>query len=223
MTAAHPFWSVERQAWVPMIELAIDERLQAKDGSAPKVLARNLQTEPEPVYNIEVDGDHCYRVGEQGLLVHNASCSDISSFSNYSQTFLFESPVGHGVPLFQATGDGKARGVLVYGTQMARLESGETDPGQWLLTHVPGGVGSGLTLAWSHVEGHAVSIMRQCCIMEATLYINRKPCDYSPAVCQTAIPRLLPSGYVLHVVYETADGMGTATGRFVGGVGWQEP
>ena len=27
----------------------------------------------EPVYNIEVDGDHVYRVGEQGLLVHNAS------------------------------------------------------------------------------------------------------------------------------------------------------
>jgi hypothetical protein len=25
------------------------------------------------VYNIEVEGDHCYRVGEQGLLVHNLS------------------------------------------------------------------------------------------------------------------------------------------------------
>ena len=27
----------------------------------------------EPVYNIEVDGDHVYRVGESGVLVHNAS------------------------------------------------------------------------------------------------------------------------------------------------------
>jgi DNA/RNA non-specific endonuclease len=27
----------------------------------------------EPVFNIEVDGDHVYRVGEQGLLVHNQS------------------------------------------------------------------------------------------------------------------------------------------------------
>ena len=26
----------------------------------------------EPVFNIEVDGDHCYRVGERGVLVHNA-------------------------------------------------------------------------------------------------------------------------------------------------------
>ena len=25
------------------------------------------------MYNIEVEGDHCYRVGEQGLLVHNSS------------------------------------------------------------------------------------------------------------------------------------------------------
>jgi len=25
------------------------------------------------VYNLEVEGDHCYRVGEQGLLVHNTS------------------------------------------------------------------------------------------------------------------------------------------------------
>ncbi len=27
----------------------------------------------EPVFNLEVEGDHCYRVGEQGLLVHNNS------------------------------------------------------------------------------------------------------------------------------------------------------
>ncbi len=27
-----------------------------------------------PVFNLEVAGEHCYRVGEQGLLVHNASC-----------------------------------------------------------------------------------------------------------------------------------------------------
>jgi hypothetical protein len=30
------------------------------------------------VYNIEVDGDHCYRVGQQGLLVHNASALQLA-------------------------------------------------------------------------------------------------------------------------------------------------
>lgn len=34
----------------------------------------------EPVYNIEVDGDHCYRVGRQGLLVHNQSCPKMPTF-----------------------------------------------------------------------------------------------------------------------------------------------
>ena len=54
----------------------IGEQLQAEDGRTPKVLSRALRAEPEPVYNIEVDGDHCYRVGRQGLLVHNASAGD---------------------------------------------------------------------------------------------------------------------------------------------------
>jgi hypothetical protein len=30
----------------------------------------------EPVYNLEVEADHCYRVGMQGLLVHNQSHSE---------------------------------------------------------------------------------------------------------------------------------------------------
>ena len=66
VTAAHPFWSADRQAWVPMIELEIGERLAAQDGSTPRVLGRTLRAEMEPVYNLEVDGDHCYRVGRAG-------------------------------------------------------------------------------------------------------------------------------------------------------------
>ena len=37
------------------------------------MLDKALRWVAEPVHNIEVEGDHCYRVGEQGLLVHNAS------------------------------------------------------------------------------------------------------------------------------------------------------
>lgn len=67
------FWSVDRNAWVPAGELQIGERLLAADGSTPAVESFTPRPEPEPVYNIEVEGDHCYRVGQQGLLVHNAS------------------------------------------------------------------------------------------------------------------------------------------------------
>jgi RHS repeat-associated protein len=73
VTATHPFWSVDRNAWVPAGELRKGDRLLAADGSTPAVESFTLRAEPEPVYNIEVEGDHCYRVGEQGLLVHNAS------------------------------------------------------------------------------------------------------------------------------------------------------
>jgi hypothetical protein len=73
VTAGHPFWSCDRHGWVPVGELREGERLRAADGSRPRVLSLTPRREPEPVYNIEVEGDHCYRVGQQGLLVHNSS------------------------------------------------------------------------------------------------------------------------------------------------------
>jgi hypothetical protein len=211
-------------------ELKIWEHLQAKDGGTPRVLSFVKREEPERVINLEVEGDHCYRVGEQGLLVHNESapahtgdCSKISSFSNDPSTpmMLGGSPVGHGIPLYRAKGP--TRGVLLTAAQQARLVSGEGDPGQWLLQGVVGGPGSGLTTGVpSHVEGHAVSIMIQCCIQDATLYVNRKPCDGPPANCQVAIGRLLPKGWIINVVYESMDGTMALKGRFVGGIGWED-
>ena len=73
ITGAHPVWSVGREAWAPAAELEIGERLSGLRGPV-RLLSRALRAEPEPVYNLEVEGDHCYRVGDQGLLVHNASC-----------------------------------------------------------------------------------------------------------------------------------------------------
>jgi hypothetical protein len=84
VTPTHPIWSEDRQAWVPAGELRIGERLQASDGTTPRVVSLTLRAAPEPVYNIEVDGDHCYRVGRQGLLAHNASpgCPIQASFTH---------------------------------------------------------------------------------------------------------------------------------------------
>jgi hypothetical protein len=77
VTGRHPFWSVDRHDWVPVKELMVGERLKALNASA-RVESLTLREEPEPVYNIEVDGDHCYRVGEQRLLVHNASVGPLA-------------------------------------------------------------------------------------------------------------------------------------------------
>ncbi len=69
-TTIHPVWSVDRQEWVPLAELAEGETLQGLDGLAV-VLSVTLSRVTHPVYNIEVHGEHVYQVGELGLVVHN--------------------------------------------------------------------------------------------------------------------------------------------------------
>lgn len=176
------------------------------------------------MYNRTVPDDRGYRVGEHRLLAHNPStpartgdCSNLSSFSNdRSLPFLLGvSPVGHGLPQYAG---GPTQAVFLVGGQQARLISGQTNPGRWLQQ-----AGILIAQSWYHAEGHAVSIMRQCDLMQATLYINQKPCGNRPAYCQLTIPRALPSGWVLEVVFENDDHFTTGTGRFIGGMGWQEP
>jgi hypothetical protein len=73
-TTIHPVWSVDRQEWVPLAELGQGERLQGLDGLAI-VLSVTLSRVSQPVYNIEVHGEHVYQVGELGVVVHNAGSS----------------------------------------------------------------------------------------------------------------------------------------------------
>ena len=70
-TTIHPVWSVDRQEWVPLAELADGETLQGLDGLAV-VLSVSLSRVSQPVYNIEVHGEHVYQVGELGVVVHNS-------------------------------------------------------------------------------------------------------------------------------------------------------
>jgi hypothetical protein len=76
-TTIHPVWSVDRQEWVPLAELADGETLQGLDGLAV-VLSVSLSRVSQPVYNIEVHGEHVYQVGELGVLVHN-ECPSFAS------------------------------------------------------------------------------------------------------------------------------------------------
>lgn len=79
VTGKHPFWSVDRKSWVPTIELRPGERLSPTGGLAS--VEKVEYSGEEPVYNLEVDADHCYRVGEQGILVHNQSEQQLSCAS----------------------------------------------------------------------------------------------------------------------------------------------
>ncbi len=71
-TGNHPCWSLDRWGWVALRELQAGERMLGHRGPV-RVGSVMSRVKEEPVYNIEVEGDHCYRVGEQGLLVHNSS------------------------------------------------------------------------------------------------------------------------------------------------------
>jgi hypothetical protein len=77
-TTIHPVWSVDRQEWVPLSELAEGETLKGLDGLAV-VLGVSLSRVSQPVYNIEVHGEHVYQVGELGVLVHN-TCEGVYEF-----------------------------------------------------------------------------------------------------------------------------------------------
>jgi hypothetical protein len=71
VTAGHPVWCADRSAWVPAGELVAGERVLTAAGT--QAVFGTEAAARRPVYNLEVDADHCYRAGEQEILVHNAS------------------------------------------------------------------------------------------------------------------------------------------------------
>ena len=72
MTGRHPVWSVDRETWVPVCDLEPGETLETLHGTTQFVSATR-RPDATPVFNLEVDADHVYRVGDDGLLVHNDS------------------------------------------------------------------------------------------------------------------------------------------------------
>ena len=74
VTGTHPVCSVDRDDWVSAADLEIDEEVKTLN-STTTVESIEKTDRVETVYNIEVEGEHVYRVGESGLLVHNASVS----------------------------------------------------------------------------------------------------------------------------------------------------
>jgi hypothetical protein len=74
-TANHPFWSEDRQDFVQAGSLNPGEHLRLADGRTTTLERTEPIAEQLPVYNLEVDGEHVYYVGESGVLVHNAGTS----------------------------------------------------------------------------------------------------------------------------------------------------
>lgn len=74
-TPTHPAWSLDALDWKPLGEFVSGERMQGWDG--PVVIEAVTTFEaPQPVYNLEVHGEHVHHAGELGLLVHNTTEED---------------------------------------------------------------------------------------------------------------------------------------------------
>jgi len=72
VTDTHHIYSVDRDEFIPAGELEVGDTLELVSGPT-KILAIEHQTEAEEVYNLEVHGQHVFRVSTSGLLVHNTN------------------------------------------------------------------------------------------------------------------------------------------------------
>jgi hypothetical protein len=71
-TANHPFWSEDRQDFVPAGSLTIGEHLRTESGTLRQVTRITPRRGPPvAVFNLEVDAEHVYYVSTAGVLVHN--------------------------------------------------------------------------------------------------------------------------------------------------------
>ncbi|QDT78567.1 hypothetical protein Mal35_20160 [Gimesia maris] len=71
VTAGHPIWSEDRQAFIHSDQLQPGERLRSALGRTVRITSIEIRAGPEPVYNLEVASEHVYSVTGSGLLVHN--------------------------------------------------------------------------------------------------------------------------------------------------------
>ena len=74
-TDVHPVWSVDREDWVPAVKLEPGEHVDTLTGPVAVASVEPLDRHPA-VYNLEVHGEHVYRVAVDGVLVHNAGPGD---------------------------------------------------------------------------------------------------------------------------------------------------
>ena len=73
VTDNHPFWSEDRQGFVPVGELRKGDRVRVNGGlAAVASVSSRLPYPGEMLYNLEVHNEHVYQVTTAGILVHNS-------------------------------------------------------------------------------------------------------------------------------------------------------
>ncbi|MDP1563558.1 MAG: polymorphic toxin-type HINT domain-containing protein [Pirellulaceae bacterium] len=82
VTPIHPFWSLGHQAFVSVGQLSPGSRVKTHLDQIETITTLLPRPGPaEPVYNLEVHGEHVYYVGTDGVLVHNSDPKGICDAS----------------------------------------------------------------------------------------------------------------------------------------------
>ena len=75
VTGLHPLFSLDRKDWVLVRHLLLGERLQTIDGSAVIEAIRQVPEERR-VFNLSVEGEREYLVGEEAIRAHNSCVTE---------------------------------------------------------------------------------------------------------------------------------------------------
>jgi len=79
VTANHPFFSQDRDAFIEASQLQLGESLLDPDGHTVHVASVSQKLRTAEVYNLEIAGEHVYFVSRQGVLVHNTCAASVAT------------------------------------------------------------------------------------------------------------------------------------------------
>ncbi|QDT78574.1 hypothetical protein Mal35_20230 [Gimesia maris] len=133
VTAGHPIWSEDRQAFIHSDQLQPGERMRSAVGKTVRITSIEIRAGPEPVYNLEIAGEHVYSVTGSGLLVHNtAECVRQRILANIAESKSARAASNYGTDFTSKSGTSLAnlpdyangiRGALSYSSQVAVVKS----------------------------------------------------------------------------------------------------
>jgi len=206
VTGQHPVWSPHRKRWISIGEWVVGEPVQIAGGTAN--VWKIEQDRGEPVFNLEVDTDHCYRVGEQGILVHNASEGKLilNKFLKKTDTIRTANYVTPGAklrmekdkddPLFKGY---RNLGILYYKKDIADDNSYRLPKKGFVI-----GTGSPRT----HAEQKLVKMLpKKGCPVIVEIYTERWPCESCEGVLR-GYATAKNSGRDIQVFFIAAPGSG---------------
>ncbi len=126
VTGNHPIWSEDRHDYVAAMDLRVGERLKNLSGDTVWVQQKLPRPGPTPVYNLEVQDEHVYYVGANGVLAHNAG-EDLCKTSGAASQ-LAEQIAGPGRRLA-----GQVETIANMRPFVDRMRDAMANPGKWMV------------------------------------------------------------------------------------------